>query len=167
MADLTSFAQTYDNAGSAIAASYLSANNYKLLGDGASGVGPYTRFGTRQLAALKIVSTAINETTTPAIRYSNLQKIINALQGFTEIYYVGVPDSDFITVLVAKDTLNAGGTGADRFGGTADTTGIDGDGTWATAATFESIETVISLALGQAVTDVEVTAVTLTGGTFA
>jgi len=157
MADLTSFAQTYSNAGAAITASYLSANNYKLLGDGASGIGPYTRFGTPQLQALKIVSAAVDETTTPTIRYSNLQKIVNALQSHAEIYYVGIPASDFVTVIVNANTVTRGGRGASAFGGTDDT----GD------TTFETLETIVSLALGQAVTDVTITAVTLTGGTFA
>ena len=31
-------------------------NARKLLGDGASGVGPYTRFGTPQLQAIKVIS---------------------------------------------------------------------------------------------------------------
>ena len=157
MADITSVYQTYDNAGAGIAASYPSANNYKLLGDGESGVGPYTRFGTPQLAAIKVVSTAVDETTTPAIRYSNLQKIVNAIQAHAEIYYVGIPDSDFVTILVNSNTLSRGGRGANLFGGTADT----GE------TTFENLETIVSLALGQAVTDVTITEVALTGGTFA
>lgn len=161
MADLLSanYYATYDNAGSGVAKA--GDNNYKLLGDGASGVGPYTRFGTRRLQAIKIVSSAVDETTTPAVQASNLQKIINALQGFGEVYYVGIPASNFITALVAFDTINAGGQGAAAFGGTNDATSIDA------SPSFESIETVVSLALGQAVTDVTVTAVTLTGGTFA
>jgi hypothetical protein len=157
MADITAVRQTTDNAGAEIVASRVGANNYKLLGDGASGIGPYTRFGTPTLTALKIVSTAINETTTPTITNSNLQKIVNALQSHAEIYYVGIPASDFVTVIVNSNTVSRGGRGADLFGGTADT----GE------TTFENLETIVSLALGQAVTDVEITEVVLTGGTFA
>lgn len=161
MADLyaASYYSTYNNAGSGT----LKAgdNNKKLLGDGASGVGPYTRFGTRRLQAVKIVSAALNETTTPAAQASTMQKIVDSLQMFGEVYYVGVPASDFVTALVAFDTLNAGGQGADAYGGTADATSIDA------SPSFESVETAMSLALGQAVTDVTITAVTLTGGTFA
>jgi hypothetical protein len=155
MADLYTRVETVNNAGTTVAT--FGANANKLLGDGASGVGPYTRFGTRQIQAIKIVSAAVDETTTPAIQASNLQKIVNALQGFGEIYYIGVPASDFVVAHMALDTMNAGGRGADTFGGTADTGNT----------TYESMETVISLALGQAVTDVTVTSVTLTGGTYA
>ena len=157
MADLTTVAQIYDNSGNEITAARVGANNYKLLGDGASGIGPYTRFGTPALTALKIVSTAVNETTTPTITFSNLQKIVNALQSHAEIFYVGIPASDFVTVLVNSNTVSRGGRGADLFGGTADT----GE------TTFENLETIVSLALGQAVTDVTITEVVLTGGTFA
>ena len=157
MADLTTVAQIYDNSGNEITAARVGANNFKLLGDGAAGIGPYTRFGTPALTALKIVSTAVNETTTPTITNSNLQKIVNALQSHAEIYYVGIPASDFVTVLVNSNTVSRGGRGADLFGGTADT----GE------TTFENLETIVSLALGQAVTDVTITEVVLTGGTFA
>jgi hypothetical protein len=51
-------------------------NARKLLGDGASGVGPYTRFGTPQLQAIKIVSATINFTTTPAAANSNMFKAV-------------------------------------------------------------------------------------------
>ena len=80
---------------------------------------------------------------------------------FGEVYYVGIPASDFVTALVAFDTLNAGGQGAAGYGGTNDATSIDA------SPSFESVETAMSLALGQAVSDVTITAVTLTGGTFA
>ena len=163
MADLygASYYSTYDNAGSGT----LKAgdNNKKLLGDGASGVGPYTRFGTRRLQAIKIVSTAVDETATPAAQASAMQKIVDTLQMFGEVYYVGVPASDFVTALVAFDTLNAGGQGATNFSASAtnDTTSIDA------SPSFESVEVAMSLALGQAHDDVTITAVTLTGGTFA
>jgi hypothetical protein len=50
----------------------VDTNARKILGDGASGIGPYTRFGTPQLQALKIISATINFTTTPAATNSNL-----------------------------------------------------------------------------------------------
>jgi hypothetical protein len=155
MADLRTVAAAVDNAGATTVT--IGANNFKLLGDGAAGVGPYTRFGTRQIQAIKIVSAAVDETTTPAIQASNMQKIVNALQGFGEVYFIGIPAANFIVAHMALDTLNAGGQGAALFGGTDDTGNTS----------FESMETVISLALGQAVSDVTVTAVSLTGGTYA
>ena len=157
MADISTVAQTYDNAGVQIAAADAAANNYKLLGDGASGVGPYTRFGTPQLLALKIVSAALDETTTPAISKSILQKIINGLQSHAEVYYVGIPAANFIVALVNASTVSRGGNGAAAYGGTSDS----GE------TSFENLETLISLAAGQAVSDITVTAVELTGGTFA
>lgn len=140
--------------------SSIGGNARKLLGDGAAGVGPYTRFGTAQLTGLKIVSTAVDFTTTPAAANSNMSKAVNALQGFAEIYYIGAPTASGANQFVAivnSNTVTRGGRGADAFGGTADT----GE------TTFENIETVMSLALGQAVTDVTVTEVSLTGLTFA
>ena len=156
MADISAVAQTYDNTGAAIALSYPAANNYKLLGDGAAGIGPYTRFGIPQLLALKIVSSALDETTTPEITKSILQQIINGLQSHAEVYYVGIPAANFIVALVNASTVSRGGNGAAAYGGTSDS----GE------TTFENLETLISLAAGQAVSDITVTAVELTGGTF-
>lgn len=170
MADLfaASYFSTYNNAGSGVAKA--GDNNKKLLGDGASGVGPYTRFGTRQLTAISVTSTAVDFTTTPAASGSNLSKAVNALQGFGEIFYVGKPTasgSNTFIALIALNTANAGGQGAAGFGGTNDATNVEKLDESDSAATFESIETVVSLALGQAVTDVTVAAVELTGATFA
>jgi hypothetical protein len=155
MADLYTRVETVNNAGTTVAT--FGANANKLLGDGAAGVGPYSRFGTRQIQAIKIVSSAVDETTTPTIQASNMQKIVNALQGFGEVYYVGIPAANFVVAHMALDTMNAGGQGATAYGGTSTTSNTD----------YESMETVISLALGQAVTDVTVTSVALTGGTYA
>ena len=41
----------------------VGANSRKILGDGTSGAGPFTRFGTRQLQAVKVVSATINFST--------------------------------------------------------------------------------------------------------
>lgn len=160
MADLTSVAQTYSNAGAAITASYLSANNYKLLGDGAAGVGPYTKFGTRQLTALQVVSGTLNFTTTPTISNSLLSKAVAGLiAGGAEVFYVGKPHAStqgFIA-LVALDTANAGGRGADSIGGTADTGNT----------TYETLEETVSLRAAGINGDITITEMVLTGTTFA
>jgi len=160
MADLTSVAQTYSNAGAAITASYLSANNYKLLGDGAAGIGPYTRFGTRQLVALQVVSATLDFTTTPTITNSLMSKAVAGLiAGGAEVFYVGKPHAStqgFIA-LVALDTANAGGRGADSIGGTADTGNTS----------YETLEESVSLRAKAANGDITITEVVLTGTTFA
>ena len=160
MADLTSVAQTYSNAGAAITASYLGANNYKLLGDGASGIGPYTRFGTRQLIALQVVSATLDFTTTPTITNSLMSKAVAGLiAGGAEIFYVGKPHAStqgFIA-LVALDTANAGGRGADSLGGTADTGNTS----------YETLEENVSLRAKGANGDITITEMVLTGTTFA
>ena len=160
MADLTSFAQTYSNAGAAITASYLPANNYKLLGDGAAGIGPYTRFGTRQLQAIKVVSATLDFTTTPTISNSLLSKAVAGLiAGGAEVFYVGKPHAStqgFIA-LVALDTANPGGRGADAIGGTADTGNT----------TYETLEESVSLRAAGTNGDITITEMVLTGTTFA
>jgi len=161
MADLTSVAQTYSNAGAAITASYLSANNYKLLGDGAAGVGPYTRFGTRQLQAIKIVSASVDFTTTPTITNSNMSKAVaGLLAGGAEVFYIGKPTAsgaNQFVALVALDTANPGGRGADSIGGTADTANTS----------YETLEETVSLRVAGANADITITNVELTGLTFA
>jgi hypothetical protein len=156
MADLTSVPQIYKNDGTEETAARVGANALKLVGDGAAGIGPYTRFGTPALTALKIVSTALDESTTPEARNSTMQKIVNSIQTHAEVYS-GIPASNFVTILVASNTVSRGGNGAALYGGTNDS----GE------TTFENLETIVSLALGQAVTDVTITEVVLTGGTFA
>jgi hypothetical protein len=160
MADLTSFAQTYSNAGAAVTAAYLGANNYKLLGDGAAGIGPYTKFGTRQLVALQVVSASLDFTTTPTISNSLLSKAVAGLQaGGAEVFYVGKPHAStqgFIA-LVALDTANSGGAGAGALGGTSDTGNTS----------YETLEEYVSLRAKGAVGDITIAALTLTGTTFA
>ena len=137
--------------------SSIGGNARKILGDGAAGVGPYTSFGTPKLQALKIVSSAVDETATPAAANAAMFKIVNALQQHAEVYYAGIPAANFVTVLVNGNTVSKGGNGASLYGGTDDS----GE------TTFENLETIVSLALGQAVSDVTITEVALTGGTFA
>jgi hypothetical protein len=160
MADITAVAQTYDNAGAEITAARISANALKTLGDGAAGIGPYTRFGTPQLTAIKVVSASLDFTTTPEITNSLFSRAVRGVQAAgVDIFYVGKPhaSSQGIIMLVTSNTLPRGGRGADLFGGTAD----------AGETTYENIETIVSLAVGAAVTDITVTEVVLTGTTFA
>ena len=138
----------------------LAANFTKTLGDGASGIGPYTRFGTPQLTAIKIVSATLDFTTTPNIANSILSKVIRGVQAAgVDIFYVGKPhaSTDGVVMLVTSNTLPRGGRGADLLGGTADT----GE------TTFENLEETISLAAKGANADITVTEVVLTGVGFA
>ena len=134
----------------------IDANARKLLGDGSAGVGPYTRFGTPQLQALKIISATINFTTTPSATNSNLYKAVTALQDLAEVYYVGVPTACGANQFFALVHLNKTDTN-DGFGATQ---------TIPSATTYENIEDEIRAALGTAEDDVTVTNSTLTGLTF-
>jgi hypothetical protein len=134
----------------------VDANARRLLGDGASGVGPYTRFGTPQLQALKIISASINFTTTPSAANSNLYKAVTALQDLAEVYYVGVPTATGANQFIALVHLNKTDTN-DGFGATQ---------TVPTAATYENLEDEIRAALGTAEDDITITNSTLTGLTF-
>ncbi len=132
----------------------VGANSRKILGDGASGAGPYTRFGTPQLQALKIVSATINFSTTPTITNSNLYKAVSALQDLAEVYYVGVPGNTAtgFTALVHLNKTDSG----DGFGASTNFNG-----------SYENIEDIIGAAIGTAENDITITNVALTGLTFA
>lgn len=132
----------------------VDANARKILGDGASGVGPYTRFGTPQLQALKIVSATVNFSTTPSAANSNLYKAVTALQDLAEVYYVGIPGNT-ATGFVALVHFNKTDTGV-GFGASSSSDG-----------SYENIEDEIRAALGTAEDDVTVTNVALSGMTFA
>jgi hypothetical protein len=132
----------------------VDANARKILGDGASGVGPYTRLGTPQLQAIKIISATVDFSTTPNATNSNLYKAVTALQRLAEVYYVGVPGNTG-TGFVALVHLNKTDAG-DGYG--ASTTIV---------TTYENLEDEIGAALGTAENDVTVSNVTLTGLTFA
>ena len=134
----------------------VDANARKLLGDGSAGVGPYPRFGTPQLQALKIISASINFTTTPSAANSNLYKAVTALQDLAEVYYVGVPTATGANQFIALVHLNKTDTN-DGFGATQ---------TVPTAATYENLEDEIRAALGTAEDDITITNSTLTGLTF-
>lgn len=133
----------------------VGANARKLLGDGASGVGPYTRFGTPQLQAIKVVSATIDFTTTPAAANSNLFKAVKGLQDLAEVYYVGKPTASganqFVALVNVTKTDSGNGYGA--------STSMDGS--------YENLEDSIGAALGVAENDITITEVALTGLTFA
>ena len=158
MADFTTGSIT---SGAGVAGSVqLAANSTKTLGDGAAGIGPYTRFGTPQLTAIKIVSASLDFTTTPNIANSLLSKVVRGVQAAgVDIFYVGKPhaSTDGVVMLVTSNTLPRGGRGADLLGGTADT----GE------TSFENVEEHVSLAAKGAVGDITVTEVVLTGVSFA
>ena len=140
--------------------SAVGTNALKLLGDGASGVGPYTKFGTVVLTAVKITSATVDFTTTPEAANSNLYKAVKALQMGAEVFYVGKPTasgSNNFVALVNSATLQRGGRGASAYGGTDDT----GD------TTFEALEEIITNALGNSANDTAIAEVVLTGPTFA
>lgn len=132
-------------------------NARKLIGDGASGVGPYTRFGTPQLQAIKVVSSGYDFTTTPAAANSNMSKAVTGLQQLGEIYYAGIPTSSGANQFVALINLNNTFNG-DTQGSGSDATDQDG--------TYTAVEADILAALGGTGT-VTITNVTLTGLTFA
>jgi hypothetical protein len=132
----------------------VDANARRLLGDGASGVGPYTRFGTPQLQALKIISATINFTTTPTVANSNIYKAVTALQSLAEVYYVGIPTASGANQFIAMVHLNKTDAG-DGFGASSSADG-----------SYENIEDAIRAALGTAENDVTVTDSTLTGLSF-
>ena len=140
--------------------SAVGTNALKLVGDGALGVGPYTKFGTVVLTAISITSTSTNFTTTPAATNSNLYKAVKALQMGAEVFYVGKPTasgSNNFVALVNSATLQRGGRGASAYGGTDDTGNT----------TFEALEEIISNALGNSANDTTIAEVVLTGSTFA
>jgi hypothetical protein len=140
--------------------SAVGTNALKLVGDGASGIGPYTKFGTVVLTAVKVTSASVDFTTTPAAANSNLYKAVKALQMGAEVFYVGKPTasgSNNFVALVNSATLQRGGRGASAYGGTDDT----GD------TTFEALEEIITNALGQSANDTTIAEVVLTGSTYA
>lgn len=131
-------------------------NARKLLGDGASGVGPYTRFGTPQLQAIKVISSAYNFTTTPAAANSNLSKAVRGLQQLGEIYYVGVPTASGANQFIALINLNNTFNGASQGSGTTEASAN---------SSYDAVEADILAELGGSGT-VTITNSTLTGLSF-
>ena len=134
----------------------VDANARRILGDGASGVGPYTRFGTPQLQAIKVISSAYNFTTTPTVANSNLSKAVRGLQQLGEIYYVGVPTASGANQFIALINLNNTYNGASQGSGTSDTSAD---------ASYDAVEADILAELGGSGT-VTITNSTLTGLSF-
>jgi hypothetical protein len=132
----------------------IDANARRLLGDGTDGVGPYTRFGTPQLQALKIISATINFTTTPTVPNSNLYKAVTALQNLAEVYYVGIPTASGANQFIAMVHINKTDAG-DGFGASSSADG-----------TYDNLEEVISIAITGSDGDVTITNSTLTGLSF-
>ena len=131
----------------------VDANARKLLGDGASGIGPYTSFGTPTLVALKIVSATIDFTTTPEAVNSNLYKAVTGLQNRAEVYYVGKPTASganqFVALVHGEDSNDGYGASSTFAGG------------------YENLEDAIRAALGTSEDDITITEVALGGLTFA
>jgi hypothetical protein len=144
----------------AIGGSTVGANTRKTLGDGAAGIGPYTRFSNPALTAIQVVSGTLNFTTTPTITNSLYSKLVTGLQAAgVEIFYAGKPHASTqgAIFLVNSSTLPRGGRGASAYGGTDDT----GE------TTYENIEEIVADALGVAGSDITVAELVLTGTTFA
>ncbi len=140
--------------GTVVEGTTVGANSRKILGDGTSGAGPFTRFGTPQLQAIKVVSATVNFATSYTGSDSNFSKAVRALAGLAEIYYVGIPQNlanGFVALVHATKTDSGNGFGA--------STSFDGS--------YENIEDEIGAAIGTAENDITVTNVTLTGLTFA
>ena len=131
----------------------VDANARKLLGDGASGIGPYTSFGTPTLVALKIVSATIDFTTTPEVVNSNMYKAVTGLQNRAEVYYVGKPTASganqFVALVHSEDSNDGYGASSTFAGG------------------YENLEDAIRAALGTSEDDITITEVALGGLTFA
>jgi hypothetical protein len=64
--------------------------------------GPYSTFGTRQLAFFKITSTGIH--TGYTLSNSLFQKALNGVAITSEMYFVGTPASDNVVIAIAVDT---------------------------------------------------------------
>jgi hypothetical protein len=133
----------------------VGANSRKILGDGSSGAGPFTRFGSRELQAIKVVSATINFATSYTASNSNFYKAINAIQERAEIFYVGIPQNtaNGFVALISKINSDSG----------------DGYGSLSSADnTYDNLEEKIDVAVnGSDTGDITITNVTLTGLTFA
>ncbi len=139
----------------------VGANSRKILGDGTSGAGPFTRFGTPQLQAIKIISATVNFSTSYTASDSNFSKAVRALQDEAEIYYVGIPGNTAtgFTALVHLNNTDSGD-------GAGSSTAASTQPTWWNGS-YENLEDTIGAAIGTAENDITVTNVVLTGLTFA
>ena len=104
MADITTVAQIFDNAGAEITAARVGANAFKF-------VDPASQFSTRQLRFVKIVVASLTSgdlTTSKASTNSNLSKAVRCAQNYGEIFVVGTPSATGFIVAYADDTVNDG-----------------------------------------------------------
>ena len=105
MADITTVAQIYNNAGAEITAARVGANAYKF-------VDPASQFSTRKIRFVKIVNggdlTSGDFTTSKASTDSNLARAVRCAQNYGEIYVIGTPSATGLIVGYADDTLNDG-----------------------------------------------------------
>jgi hypothetical protein len=139
----------------AIEGTTVGANSRKVLGDGASGAGPFTRFGTRQLQAIKVVSATVNFSTSYTASNSNFSKAIRAIQDRAEVFYAGIPGNTAtgFTVLIGSINSDSG----------------DGYGAQSTDdGTYDNLEEAVDVAVnGSDTGNITITNITLTGLTFA
>ena len=145
MADITTVAQIYSNAGAEIVASRVGANAYKF-------VDPASQFSTRKLRFVKIVNngalTSGDFTTDKADSNSNLSRAVRCAQNYGEIFLIGTPSATGLIVAYADDTVNDGSTASPS----------------ASDASYGKLEAELVAALGGTHT---VTTVVPTGITFA
>lgn len=139
----------------AIEGTTVGANSRKVLGDGASGAGPFTRFGTRQLQAIKVVSATVNFSTSYSATNSNFSKAIRAIQDRAEVFYAGIPGNTATGFTVLISSVNSD----------------SGDGYGAQSAddgTYDNLEEAVDVAVnGSDTGNITITNITLTGLTFA
>jgi hypothetical protein len=112
MADITTVAQIYDNAGAAIVASRVSANALKTV--------QRTQFGTRELSVIKVLVGGTNASmilvdgsTADAggvvghtMSNSLFSAAVRNLQIFAEVYAVFTPVATGFMAIIATDTAN-------------------------------------------------------------
>jgi hypothetical protein len=107
MADITTVAQIYDNAGAEITAARVGANAYKF-------VDPFTGFATRKMRFVKIVNggdlTSGDFTTSKATTNSNLSRAVRCAMNYGEVAVIGTPSATGLIVGYYDDTLNDGST---------------------------------------------------------
>lgn len=139
----------------AIEGTTVGANSRKVLGDGTSGAGPFTRFGTRQLQAIKVVSATVNFSTGYTATNSNFSKAIRAIQDRAEVFYAGIPGNTAtgFTVLISSVNSDSG----DGYGAASTDDG-----------TYDNLEEAVDVAVnGSDTGNITITNITLTGLTFA
>jgi hypothetical protein len=145
MADISTVAQTYDNAGAEITAARVGANAYKF-------VDPASQFGTRKIRFVKIVNggdlTSGDFTTNKATTNSNLAKTVRCAVNYGEVAVIGTPSATGLIVGYYDDTLNDGSTASPS----------------ASDASYGKLEAELTAAVGGTHT---VTTVVPTGITFA